>query len=1548
MLRAFCLAFALAPAVAAAAEPLADFAAAWRSAGAPVCRASEHALVLATRESALLDELDGPLRALDADLALRDAAPGLVAPMPEACRRAGLALAQDGAGATLSGALPDKLVLLLVEPGRAEPVRILGHVPRLADWAAGPFMQTAVLDAAALSGTDRTDGLSAALRMAADAGTSLRYFLAGRRREAVALRPAPDAMAPLPRAWLSGIPLRDGSRGDGFLDDERDLAFDAFVEPGDGSVLDSLLDPAVPAGAAAASSAPAMRASCRGEDGDTRWAGFVAGYWRAAAEERDFFGFDGFVPAGPLAPRPADLFENGESCLDTTLYRLLSGGTDRATPPQVLLDRLDAVAWAEFGTGEGGARRDARRRLAREILAALLAAARMDWLAENGGNVADPYFPTGLCTGPRTGDQQPVRDLIEAVAPFPGSPVAVPIVLAKGLPAGPDAAGALDALLAPPALDWIGGVPALRDTLAFEALRLWPAARHAVVARFTVPDERLTPGEAARLMRLSDALFNENAERIRRDFDSFDRQARLARILATTGWWSVVPALAADRLNAGGLYRQVVGLFADEAMSNRASFARFIGLFPELEPPAFRDRLFESSDANALRVGAIDLLEALAEIERGREDRVAEHRALWTRFAPTPDALPERPIHGAFSDGADAASLAALHRLTFALVAWLRADPADDPVAAAQAQLASAAGLLAVQIDLMRAQRAKEAPQSAYNPGPDARTIHAFLRDQIGGGAFSALLAAQETGTPDAPAEQWALIEAAWTAARPWVALAFSGDRDPSETDAWLIDAEVALRLAGALFDADRDRRWNAVEALHARLAEDRPWPPPLRRLAARIAGLAIEDDLPPEAIATEYEALLAEVDALAPLPTRQRLLDVGLFPAMLVGLPVRLLIEAHRAGGVDAIETDAVLAAAETEFDRLDFTAFAAAPGNRALMETLTAMARVESVTPAQMAALSSDPVAAVIERLRQWLRADPPAEPGPEARAMGALLAASVALNDATDPKAQNPEAGLMAARERFAEVAALCPNLDAALGPIRLDIARRLGTPPGHEAGLAALRRLVEDESDAGVVLVASNRLFAMAGVAAFRLHAPAEAATGRANGGLAFLFGARDPMEPGLGVWRVHSGIDLALDNHPTARAFALALGLAEDAAAEGAVSRLDMLLPLLETLLVGGDALPAFGAPARSDPMPYRSGLLAGTGMAVADPSGSDGAAPLEAPGGSGPGLLPATALTERPGERLMRLAAIAEAHGLSALALRTAGLGVAVLHERAALAGPEVDGSDDASFWRPDDPRADLSGGYPAAQRVAALLTPASRGLVDWALCGGDGTPVEDRRAAAICAIGDRFAGDAPLGDPIPDNPFLSAAHDVDAGLASGAPCDMLALAVLAGMPDAISPGAGSCRHGPLAADAEALTSLAAAPTLAAINDLLAGALARGFAPMVFHRDPGLFVDAVAAGAGAAAPEELAAAFERGAVLAGLLGRIDLAEAFGYRALLAGIAHGPDADSAERMLRWARSLAGIAHTPEVREMLTRLASPGAAPRVEDRALAARLLEDLRR
>ena len=840
MLRALWLAILMFATAIAHAEPVADFAGSWRDAGAPVCRATESALVLALRPSELLAEFDAPLRSLNTALALREAAPGQSPPGPNACARAEEVLtAPNPSAGALSAALPDKLILVLISPGRAETIRVLGHVPGLTGWAAEPMIQTHVLDAESLSGVDRADLLSRALRVAADASVSLRYFLDGHRTAAVASRPPPASLDPLPRAWLSGIPLREESAKDWVASLDREPQFDSFVRPVGDSVLQTLLDKLVPA-RTAAPSAPARRMACIGADGDTRWAGFVAGYWRAAADPRGFSGYGDLVPAGPLAPSPQSPFEAGASCLDATLYPLLAKDAAEGLPAQVALDRLDAAVWAEFG-GATGATIAARQRLAREILAAQLGAARLDWLAANRGKRFYPYFPTGGCTGPRTWDVQAVQDLVAAVDPIEASVVALPIRLAQGLPFGRSATTMAADLAAAHELDWISSAPDLQEALALEALRLWPEAGGVISARFTVPEERLSSLEAVRLLTQTGTIFAENADRIRDDFDTFGRQAELAHALVSWGWWTNMPFLAAGQLNAAALYRQFAALLAPHGVSNRLIYARFIRLFPELKSDAFRERLFESSDANALRIAAVDLLQSLSDLEEGRADLVAEDRDIWGRFASS-SGLPERPIPQVLSGEDHAASIAALHRLTLVIADWQRADAGDSAAERARVHLEAASGPLAVQIDLMRPGLDDEAPEAAYRPGAEARTLYDFLRTQIREETFAALLDEPADEGPEDFADAWAHLEPIWLAARPWLSLWLRSDEDPFETEAELIDAEIATRLLLSFIHTDRERRWTAAERLRKRLVEDRGWPPALRRLAARFALLSLDD----------------------------------------------------------------------------------------------------------------------------------------------------------------------------------------------------------------------------------------------------------------------------------------------------------------------------------------------------------------------------------------------------------------------------------------------------------------------------------------------------------------------------------------------------------------------------------------------------------------------------------------------------------------------------------------------------------------------------------
>lgn len=171
------------------------------------CEAFERALLLSDRRNALHSEVRQVLLAFDRQQALRPGAVTTTGENSPHCTRLRELLRSPGTSDTeIATALSDFPVLISLNSTHTPPLQVFANTPGLADWAGRPLVAFARFDQGGNDDRPLRDELLAWLRQATAFTQSLAAFFAGNRSAAATLRPPPDGLAALPRAWLSGIP----------------------------------------------------------------------------------------------------------------------------------------------------------------------------------------------------------------------------------------------------------------------------------------------------------------------------------------------------------------------------------------------------------------------------------------------------------------------------------------------------------------------------------------------------------------------------------------------------------------------------------------------------------------------------------------------------------------------------------------------------------------------------------------------------------------------------------------------------------------------------------------------------------------------------------------------------------------------------------------------------------------------------------------------------------------------------------------------------------------------------------------------------------------------------------------------------------------------------------------------------------------------------------------------------------------------------------------------------------------------------------------------
>ncbi|MCP5300424.1 MAG: hypothetical protein H6959_06230 [Chromatiaceae bacterium] len=1482
------------------------------------CEAFERALLLSDRRNALHSEVRQVLLAFDRQQALRPGAVTTTGENSPHCTRLRELLRSPGTSDTeIATALSDFPVLISLNSTHTPPLQVFANTPGLADWAGRPLVAFARFDQGGNDDRPLRDELLAWLRQATAFTQSLAAFFAGNRSAAATLRPPPDGLAALPRAWLSGIPLHVEQGG--FLRLAQKPAYDDL--PRKGGERSYALVTGVASGrlspeAALRLSIPANNVLCLGSesqaDAEVRWAGFVSGFWRVLGESRSGGGIRSADPIGRLDR----MFAGGTTCFDATLYPLLEERQRRRRVDDVLAD-LDALIGA---TMTGPRTQSARVTLARELLAAsvlpqLLNATQgsQEGSRAVGSPGVTPYLEQ--CQPADGTEYDAIGALLAGVTPRTTSPVAPLLAIGRRLyAAGVQAAEPVLPPSAGPgaaaAIDWIAAMSELPQLLVRAAAQFDPALATRLRERFATSDDESRVGDIVdTLLNSDDADYEDLAAGLRDELHAFSLQVQVASQLAFRRIARIVyPIFLSGQL--GSLFNR----------EEQRAYERFLRLFPQLADPDHRRRLYRTSPQNAIRVAVLDILQLSYDFRLS--DPTASlppaDRNPWLLFAPNTHSLPEVAIPAIDRNANSGAAVVALSAAVHALRDLATADGDADA-----AHPGSAVGLLGpgvIGLDLLHKEVLQRGSDTRYEVSDTARKIFTGLSNS------DLLSSAQVDTEADSPiadlVARLPLARLTWSqAVRPYVEEFLTDGRDPAAARLLVDDFELSVRLTAALLDPDLGDPVDVAEAVESRLATRPDWPAPLHRLAARLALELLEDPrhggIPDDA--SQRHAAVAEFDALLPHASRQNLIDAGFLPAAASAIPLRLVLAAHAVGGVQNLTGKNVADVLTDELSSFDYRIAASRGPLRDLTELVLALLASPDAgdyPDSGLSALKSTSLGSGVLRLAEHARqlADQ-IEPSPTAQAFSELIVLGGVVTTLDTAAGERRKTLATAGLAKIARASAACPNIRGSLAPVEVALTRQAGLSVAHDRYRDVLREIVAQDAP-GKALMLRVVVDFLDSFMRFSLSTAAPSyPSGELTGNLTLDTGFSSVDKP----WRISSAIGVEATGEPDPTALRLALELAEAAAYTGQKEALDGDLVVLEALIIGADPFSDQATDWRhlKDPLEDPERTFFGI------PIGS--ALPLAA-------RLQGVADMDR---RLLRVATEADRQGLTALARRIAGIGAALALERHVASSTSEEPPDAAETAAVKALSEQLDGfayppGYLLARQIAAGRMAVPSAYFDWVICAAQ-APTDDRD----CTFRPGFLATTDVMPPNADTPSPQTTPAADNDSVALTPCEQVARAVFGDRPVAAQTTTSHCLRGPLGVDAAGLGDPSASS--------LAGDAQRGFPPLGLAARPALIDERVKVSLPDLTAEQRSTLFIDAGRL--MLATGDLNRGYRY-ALLATLSQVAGHDSASLD---ASTLATIAQLAEqlrderLRAYFTRLAMPGATVSDTDRTFAQQLI-----
>lgn len=531
---------------------------------------------------------------------------------------------------TSSTLIRDVEVVVIVDPVRPSELVIRAHVPALKDWAAHQLVEISRISSEMIpANRSLEDALQDELTTALRSSRALRLYLSGKERDAARMRPAPEAVGGVIRAWLSAVPV-------------------SFADPLFGSItfqpqFDDILRPKSVAPSwdpVRMFSGPGVRdvdaASCdtRVAVADIAWASYVAGFWRALTWDQ---------PSFPT-PRPGGTIN---------LKRLYADYTDCFG---FVADRFASVTDADAAS-------DLARRLVYTHFTPTAAATDIDAIVVERVALMLQMSTLSMSRALPLPEESTASPMLFRCSGDPVLPPSVaPIYNAMGAKFG--------------AVEHSGN-----GALAF--LQLIELDRLELVA--LTPDKAATalalPGTdfLANTMVLSleqgfvlDARLPGLMERIRRSDGDLARPLSLAEaayLMVTLDDQTLAPLIPQIRTAAPDLrskayvaaamaipiaYDMALQQMLAQAPTGRSTGSdeademhrRFFTTFPELAVREERREFFRDGGSSAIFVGIIDLLDAAPELARGLPPLLLSDpsREPWLAFADSLARQPNRPI----------------------------------------------------------------------------------------------------------------------------------------------------------------------------------------------------------------------------------------------------------------------------------------------------------------------------------------------------------------------------------------------------------------------------------------------------------------------------------------------------------------------------------------------------------------------------------------------------------------------------------------------------------------------------------------------------------------------------------------------------------------------------------------------------------------------------------------------------------------------------------------------------------------------------------------
>ncbi|PUB19173.1 hypothetical protein [Yoonia sediminilitoris] len=1204
------------------------------------CIPFQRSLILSNGASGTEEVLAGIAQSLDRTLSLQPDAYSMGADAQAACdaviaQLKGPLSARPPLAETLSGVR----VLAVVARGATPRIDVYAHVPALVDWAGDPFVSITAFVGDETSSRALPDALALSFERAAAFSAAMRAFLDGDRERAAALRPVPDQLGAVARAWAQAIPIGTETRG--FLSTKEFPIFDTLPSISGENQIALFL--AVARGTTSAEQAirlsiPANDVRCNDGEATHRselhWARFVSGFWRTIERTAD----RNLVPLADeswLETLPT-VYGNGRTCFDAMIFSMLDRfaygwDTDKA------FATLRIIARERFARSDLG---DTRAQLATEMMSATIAAASFQRIQTITQVSRNAIGRSGQC-------HQPLQREIPVTAAFTpfdvttGSPLAPILALARQVRAAeqmPMDEDDLGQVMIVPAGKWLGASPDTLSLMLGEARGFSDAFAFKMLQHFGDDPGDDDVFQLLRQLRMLDnATFAKEMDQLRANLARLEIQSELALQM---------------------LLSEAINLFVStpDAARNRVAYARLLELHPQLGDDTYLQTLFDASDETAIRVAVIDVL-TLAFTGKP----LPSQRNPWLEFAEDESSLPISaiPALGA-SDGLGVWITAASASL-FALTENDQSDTLPDTLAVY--------GLVAADA-LYQAWINEGEDPKPFRLTPVTRRIHAALNTNDISKLFAPagdLSKALEESDLEELAEISATI---WTDyIRPYAELGVAAKWGDADAPALIDDVERLFLLARALQDPNHTGGIDVASEVLKRLEEDTGWPPQLRGLPARMALAALRAERSGQAALADddRQAIRAEFEKLVPRDARQNLLDAGFIIVVLAALPVDVLLNASAHGGVAQMPEDIwrdILVNLVQEYDYHQLLK------EGVFQEVTDILLALDAAPDIQQSEDVSD-IMQVVSTLLDLDRLAQDQQPSSEAIALATMFTEGLNVDATLDAPLAERQAWSRDALGTIAEISATCPELASSLHPLRLTLTLLAGDPVDITSERDALRSLIEDGDNFKSVRV--KVLVDLIGVRGTFLlsNSPMVWPLNGPTGELTIHFSATASGTKNL--WNMSSNLGLVPNPARSSPAFAMALDLAHAADEAGDIVALDAILGMIETLAVGGRPYPA----SAQDPDPALPGIWTGEILRFGIKKGP------QFP------LWPHVSSVADPDLRLLRIAKVAEENGLIAMAWRLAGLALGTTLETPP--GEEPD---------PDDPPEQVDPYYTMRQEI--------------------------------------------------------------------------------------------------------------------------------------------------------------------------------------------------------------------------------------------------------